>query len=131
MSEKPTRQMMASQIKLTACEPKTTDDLLITSKKRILIVDDNTFNIDAMYVILKFVFNLETDSICVKAFNGQEAFDIIKRDVEQYSYKSSSFNYILMDCNMPVMDGYEATKKIRHFLHSNKIKQPLISAVTG
>ena len=32
---------------------------------------------------------------------------------------------------MPIMDGYEATSKIRQFLYENNIKQPLIFAVTG
>jgi CheY-like chemotaxis protein len=32
---------------------------------------------------------------------------------------------------MPVMDGYEATDKIRSFLFENKIEQPLIIAVTA
>ena len=36
-----------------------------------------------------------------------------------------------MDCNMPFMDGYEATQKIREFLHQSKLKQPIITAVTG
>ena len=32
---------------------------------------------------------------------------------------------------MPFMDGYEATQKIREFLHQSKLKQPIITAVTG
>ena len=32
---------------------------------------------------------------------------------------------------MPIMDGYEATERIRKFLQDLKIKQPVIVAVTG
>jgi CheY-like chemotaxis protein len=36
-----------------------------------------------------------------------------------------------MDCNMPGMDGFETTLKIREYLYSKGAYQPIISAVTG
>ena len=72
-----------------------------------------------------------TDQIYDYAMNGQEALDKIKQNVEENLDEFCNYELILMDCNMPIMDGYEATKQIREFLHSKGLPQPVIIAVTG
>jgi two-component system sensor histidine kinase/response regulator len=65
----------------------------------ILLVEDNVINQEIV------IYHLESKGINVTvADNGQEALEILKE---------ITFDGILMDCQMPVMDGYEATKEIR------------------
>ena len=88
-----------------------------------------------MLIQLNLLLNIEVEKVCSKAFDGQEALDLVKRDVQRCQqmnrYNHCNFKLILMDCNMPVMDGYEATRCIRKFLHQEGIPQPIIVAVTG
>ena len=49
--------------------------------KKILIVDDQSFNIEAMMVILKYSVGIEDSQILVPAFNGKEALEKIMDDV--------------------------------------------------
>ena len=63
--------------------------------------------------------------------NGQKAVDLIKQNYDENENKYSSYSLILMDCNMPILDGYEATKQIRSFIHSKGLPQPVIIAITG
>jgi CheY-like chemotaxis protein len=56
---------------------------------------------------------------------------MVKDDLEQSQNGESTYNLILMDLNMPEMDGNTSMVNIREFLMSNKAKQPIISAVTG
>lgn len=121
------------------------DSQLEASSKKILIVDDQSFNIQALKVILKFKVGIDVDKTCDSSFDGYGAIKLIEEDVSEKlqqkldSKKENSddlplrckYDLILMDCNMPFIDGYETTKRIRQHLFENNFIQPIISAVTG
>jgi CheY-like chemotaxis protein len=100
--------------------------------KKILIVDDQGFNIDALMIILKYSIKLkDPNQICDCVYDGKQALELVTQDVVHNNLSSCSYDLILMDCNMPVMDGCEATARIRLYLQELKVKQPMIVAVTG
>ena len=67
---------------------------------RLLLVEDNELNQELALELLR---NAGMD--IVLATNGREALDILDQDAE--------FDGVLMDCQMPVMDGYTAAREIR------------------
>jgi CheY-like chemotaxis protein len=100
--------------------------------KKILIVDDQSFNVDAAIAILKYAIKLKDfQEICDFAYQGKEALDMVIKNVESNQKIYCNYELILMDCNMPIMDGYQATQKIRQYLFDLGINQPIIVAATG
>ncbi|MBT3207920.1 MAG: response regulator [Bacteroidetes bacterium] len=81
---------------------------------KILIVEDNIANQILMIEHLKY-FQAKVEI----ANNGLEALEMVK---------NQSFDIVLMDLNMPVLSGFEATKKIREIYCKEYL--PII-AVTG
>jgi len=77
------------------------EDFLNLEQNTILLVEDNEINKDIVCSLLE---NTKVTIIIVS--NGKEAVDICQN--EEYR-----FDLILMDIQMPIMDGYQATKEIR------------------
>jgi CheY-like chemotaxis protein len=75
---------------------------------------------------------IDTDIFCDSACDGFDALKKIIDDVEENNQGvGTSYELILMDCNMPHLDGYEASDRIRQYLYGKLITQPIISAITG
>jgi PAS domain S-box-containing protein len=85
-------------------EPEETTDLSIPNQSvnaRVLIVEDNLVNQKvARSILRKFGCAIETVS------NGKEAVDRVQ---------TGAYDIVFMDCAMPEMDGYEATRQIRQW----------------
>lgn len=83
---------------------------------KILLVDDNDFNREITASIL------QSKGACVdECINGKDAVEKVKQS------KKELYNYILMDIEMPVLDGYKATQKIRSFFNKKLSNIPIIA----
>jgi CheY-like chemotaxis protein len=88
--------------KITFEEPLASLEMLHFEKKRILLVEDNELNAEIAKEIL------ETTGVTVEiAVNGKEAVDRVNSTPPYF------YDLILMDIQMPIKNGYEATKSIR------------------
>lgn len=90
-----------------------------TSAKKVLFVEDNLIN----QKILKRKMELKGFNV-VTANNGKEA-------VEAFKASNGTFDVVLMDQEMPVMDGNTATKAIRSFESENGSSRIRIIGVTA
>jgi CheY-like chemotaxis protein len=85
---------------------------------RLLIVEDNSVN---MTLILRLLRSLGcAQQNLVTAVDGKEAFELANKQ---------QFDLIVMDCRMPVMDGWQATELIRQ--QSKLNRSTLVCAVTA
>lgn len=73
----------------------------VSDALNILLVEDNAINLRVARLMLEHAGHSVT-----AALNGQEALDILMQSKD-------TFDLVLMDCQMPVLDGYETTRSIR------------------
>jgi len=105
---------------------------LTENSVNVLIVDDNPFNIFIFKNYLKkynsnnLVFNV------LSAANGSQACELF----EEYNNpnnkeKNRQIHVIFMDCQMPIMSGYQATMNIKEKINKEGYMKALIVAVTA
>ena len=86
------------------------------SKFKVLLVEDNELNREIAKDILSD-YNIRV----TEAENGSVAVDILQHSLP------GEYNAVIMDIQMPVMDGYTATKKIRENENFSADKLPIIA----
>jgi len=123
------KENVGSTFHFTVCLKKQQDDALLMDSpdinsevdvslaikqlkgSKVLIVEDNEINQElAQELLIMNGITVET------AYNGQEALVLLT---------SQTFDCVLMDCQMPVMDGYEAARKIREMVQHKEL--PIIA----
>ena len=82
----------------------------------ILLAEDNELNME----IAEFVLQNEGAEV-TKAWNGQETVELFRKS------ESGEFDVILMDIMMPVLNGYEAARRIRSLDREDAKKIPIIA----
>ncbi|KAG7382372.1 kinase-regulated stress-responsive transcription factor skn7 [Phytophthora pseudosyringae] len=92
---------------------------LVPKHARILVVEDNEFN----WEVVKSFF-MEDNHLLQWETNGLDAY-------QMYEEHHDSYDIVLMDCEMPIMNGYDSTRNIRLFEKQHKLSRIPIIGVTA
>jgi CheY-like chemotaxis protein len=87
---------------------------LLQSQRRVLLVEDNLVNQEVATALLEL---LGCDSTVAQ--NGREAVAALTTP--------HAFDLVLMDCQMPEMDGFEATHRVREYEQAHGLHTPIIA----
>ena len=116
----------SSSSTLNPCQITSNNELLRPSSRNepdspptVLLVDDNPFNLIFAKAILE-----KLGCKILTAYHGKEAIEVVENHHE-------SIAFILMDCQMPVMDGFEATQILKEKMKQGKIKTFPIYALSA
>jgi CheY-like chemotaxis protein len=88
---------------------------------QVLVAEDNIVNVKVVSGLLKKLLHRVTIDV---ANNGQEAVDM-------YTAEPAKYDVILMDCHMPIMDGWVATMRLRQYEEENSLPRVPVIAVTA
>ncbi|GER40778.1 histidine kinase CKI1 [Striga asiatica] len=92
--------------------------------KRILIVDDDSIG----RKVAVFVVSQLGARVVVTCENGEEAWRLVREKLENGAKDDSvPFDCIIMDCEMPMMNGIEATRRIRDVEGVYSVRMPIMA----
>ena len=92
------------------------DHETVLAGKRVLLVEDNALNREIAEEVIA-----QTGVIVESAADGKEALERFEKSPTKY------YNMIFMDIQMPVMNGYDATRAIRALAHEDAATIPIIA----
>ena len=93
----------------------------------VMVVDDDPFNITALEQHLS-KFKIKCDC----AFNGKQAIDkIMHRQESRCSQNCRQYQIVFLDCNMPVLNGYQTARQLREKIEKGEIEAMRIIACTA
>ena len=122
--------ILQQNVKETDISKQKTQNLIINQLAKkcdcesILIVDDDVFNLFSLEMILKG-FGLK----CSKAINGKEAIEILKKP--KIHSNCQGYKLVIMDYQMPIMDGVESTKEIMNLIRNKEIDEVPVIGCTA
>lgn len=111
------KQALAEELGLKPPAPRLQQQTLPDPRLRLLVVEDHKLSQKVIRGML-YKLHLTADF----AANGQEALEMIQ---------DQRYDLILMDCEMPVMDGFEATRRIRQHEREKRLPAVPIVALTA
>lgn len=118
-----TQVVVHLDLELAQIQPEKEEALLeaksaaeILSGKRVLLAEDHPLNIEISKRILE---RQQVEVVCAE--NGHEAVELFEKHNPHY------FDAVLMDIQMPELDGFEAARRIRKVAHSDAQIIPIIA----
>jgi len=115
-------KLISSSNRLPMMGSREEHSLVPTKAKRVLVVDDNPFN---LFVASKFLEDEAFDVLT--AISGEKAL----QRFEESCQENREFDLILMDLQMPIMDGFETTQRLLKMMKDKGLKEIPIVPLTA